>query len=58
MASETPVRRPGRPPERGEVTLFNQMIGSRRAIVAPIAGTTRDSLAFPVSWERHDVPAL
>jgi GTP-binding protein len=26
------------------------MIGSRRAIVAPIAGTTRDSLAFPVTW--------
>ena len=26
------------------------MIGSRRAIVAPIAGTTRDALAFPVSW--------
>lgn len=29
------------------------MIGSRRAIVAPIAGTTRDSLAFPVSWRGH-----
>jgi GTP-binding protein len=26
------------------------MTGSRRAIVAPIAGTTRDSLARPVSW--------
>ena len=29
------------------------MIGSRRAIVAPIAGTTRDSLAFPASWRGH-----
>ena len=38
-------------PTVGKSTLFNKMIGSRRAIVAPIAGTTRDSLAFPVSWE-------
>jgi GTP-binding protein len=34
----------------GKSTLFNKMIGSRRAIVAPIAGTTRDSLAYPVTW--------
>src|SRR6266700_1270663 len=26
------------------------MSGSRRAIVAPMAGTTRDSLSRPVSW--------
>src|SRR5712671_4420189 len=38
-------------PNVGKSTLFNRMIGSRRAIVAPIAGTTRDSLAFPVSWQ-------
>src|SRR4051812_28758727 len=37
-------------PNVGKSTLFNKMIGSRRAIVAPVAGTTRDSLAFPVSW--------
>ncbi len=37
-------------PNVGKSTLFNKMIGSRRAIVAPIAGTTRDALAFPVSW--------
>lgn len=40
-------------PNVGKSTLFNKMIGSRRAIVAPIAGTTRDSLAFPVSWRGH-----
>jgi GTP-binding protein len=34
----------------GKSTLFNKMTGSRRAIVAPIAGTTRDSLARPVNW--------
>jgi GTP-binding protein len=34
----------------GKSTLFNRMTGSRRAIVAPIAGTTRDALARPVVW--------
>jgi len=37
-------------PNVGKSTLFNRMTGSRRAIVAPIAGTTRDSLARPVLW--------
>ena len=37
-------------PNVGKSTLFNRMTGSRRAIVAPIAGTTRDSLARPASW--------
>ena len=37
-------------PNVGKSTLFNRMTGSRRAIVAPVAGTTRDSLDRPVSW--------
>ena len=37
-------------PNVGKSTLFNRITGSRRAIVAPIAGTTRDSLARPVVW--------
>src|SRR5579872_53345 len=37
-------------PNVGKSTLFNKMIGARRAIVAPIAGTTRDALACPVTW--------
>src|SRR6185503_8153850 len=49
---------PGRPPSVvlvgrpnvGKSTLFNRMTGSRRAIVAPIAGTTRDWLERPVVW--------
>src|SRR3954447_170341 len=37
-------------PNVGKLTLFNRMTGSRRAIVAPIAGTTRDALTRPVAW--------
>src|SRR3954453_10081894 len=37
-------------PNVGKSTLFNRMTGSRRAIVAPIAGTTRDALARPGVW--------
>jgi GTP-binding protein len=38
-------------PNVGKSTLFNRITGSRRAIVAPVAGTTRDSLARPASWQ-------
>jgi GTP-binding protein len=37
-------------PNVGKSTLFNRMTGTRRAIVAPVAGTTRDALARPVVW--------
>jgi GTPase len=37
-------------PNVGKSTLFNKIIGSRRAIVAPLAGTTRDSLARDTIW--------
>jgi GTPase len=37
-------------PNVGKSTLFNRITGSRRAIVAPLAGTTRDSLARPAVW--------
>ena len=50
MASEpSSVVLVGRP-NVGKSTLFNRMTGSRRAIVAPVAGTTRDALARPVEW--------
>ena len=50
MSRKTPsVVLVGRP-NVGKSTLFNRITGSRRAIVAPIAGTTRDALARPVVW--------
>ena len=52
MSPKTPnVVLVGRP-NVGKSTLFNRMTGSRRAIVAPVAGTTRDALARPVSWQQ------
>jgi GTP-binding protein len=38
-------------PNVGKSTLFNRISGSRRAIVAPVAGTTRDALGRPVIWQ-------
>jgi GTPase len=37
-------------PNVGKSTLFNRITGSRRAIVSPMAGTTRDALARPAVW--------
>src|SRR5260221_14417092 len=38
-------------PNVGKSTLFNKITGHRRAIVAPLAGTTRDWLARPAEWQ-------
>jgi len=38
-------------PNVGKSTLFNRVTDSRRAIVTPVAGTTRDTIAQPAEWQ-------
>ena len=40
-------------PNVGKSTLFNRITGSRRSIVAPVAGTTRDVVAAPAEWAQR-----
>jgi tRNA modification GTPase len=43
------------PPNAGKSSLFNALLGRRRALVSTVAGTTRDYLTASVSWGRVKV---
>ena len=45
-------------PNVGKSRLFNRITGSRRSIVTPIAGTTRDVIDQPVTWNQADFTLL
>ena len=40
-------------PNVGKSTLFNRITGTRRSIVAPVAGTTRDALEAATEWRER-----
>ncbi|TFG69485.1 MAG: GTP-binding protein, partial [Anaerolineales bacterium] len=38
-------------PNVGKSTLFNRIVGERRAVVSDIAGTTRDRVIAEAEWQ-------
>ena len=45
-------------PNSGKSTLLNKLIGAERAIVSPIAGTTRDATDTKIKWHGQDITLI
>lgn len=45
-------------PNSGKSTLLNKLIGEDRAIVSPIAGTTRDALDTKMIWQDEEITLI
>ena len=45
-------------PNAGKSTLLNHLIGQDRAIVSPLAGTTRDAIDTPLKWHNQDITLI
>jgi GTP-binding protein len=45
-------------PNAGKSTLLNHLLGEERAIVSPIAGTTRDAIDSQISWHGMDLSLI
>lgn len=45
-------------PNAGKSTLLNKLIGEDRAIVSPVAGTTRDAIDMQIKWHGQPVTII
>jgi GTP-binding protein len=45
-------------PNAGKSTLLNKLTGEERAIVSPIAGTTRDAIDTTIRWHGNDITLI
>jgi len=45
-------------PNAGKSTLLNKLIGADRAIVSPVAGTTRDAIDIDIAWHGERVSLI